>query len=159
MYSVKLDSDNYFTGSYASVGGIEGGIEVNELPEDMNKALCYKYDNHNVISTIKVPATDETTGEQKIVDGVPLFEDIQETHTILGWVFDEERYNLKVAEGAVDEIRLQRSQAFSVMDKYQLALVYEELTDIQRQELKDYRQNWLIAPETKIIPEKLEWLL
>lgn len=30
---VSLDKDNYFTGNYALVGSIEGGVEVKELPK------------------------------------------------------------------------------------------------------------------------------
>lgn len=33
MYSVKLDENKYFTGSYASVGSIPGGVMVDSLPE------------------------------------------------------------------------------------------------------------------------------
>ncbi len=45
---VKLDEKNYFTGSYAKVGKIEGGIEVNELPneQDSLKQLAYKRVNN-----------------------------------------------------------------------------------------------------------------
>lgn len=41
---ILLDKNNYFTGSYAIVGDIEGGIEVKELPpeKDSNKMLAYK---------------------------------------------------------------------------------------------------------------------
>ena len=42
-----LLKDNYFTGNYAIVGDIEGGIEVKELPpeEDIKKMLAYKLEN------------------------------------------------------------------------------------------------------------------
>lgn len=44
-----LLKDNYFTGSYARVGDIEGGIEVSELPptQDSKKMLAYKLENEN----------------------------------------------------------------------------------------------------------------
>lgn len=44
---ILLDENNYFTGSYAIVGNIEGGIEINELPpyEDIEKQLSCKYEN------------------------------------------------------------------------------------------------------------------
>lgn len=42
-----LLKDNYFTGSYAKIGDIDGGIEVKELPpmEDNKKMLAYKLEN------------------------------------------------------------------------------------------------------------------
>lgn len=42
-----LLKDNYFTGNYAKIGDIEGGIEVKELPpmEDSKKMLAYKLEN------------------------------------------------------------------------------------------------------------------
>lgn len=42
-----LLKDNYFTGNYAKVGDINGGIEVKELPpmEDSKKMLAYKLEN------------------------------------------------------------------------------------------------------------------
>lgn len=44
-----LLKDNYFTGNYAKIGDIEGGIEVKELPpeEDSKKMLAYKLENKN----------------------------------------------------------------------------------------------------------------
>ena len=44
-----LLKDNYFTGNYAKIGDIEGGIEVSELPpmEDSKKMLAYKLENKN----------------------------------------------------------------------------------------------------------------
>ena len=48
---ILLDKNNYFTGSYAIVGDIEGGIEVKELPpmEDHKKMLAYKLENEKWI--------------------------------------------------------------------------------------------------------------
>lgn len=42
-----LLKDNYFTGNYAKIGDIDGGIEVKELPpmEDNQKMLAYKLEN------------------------------------------------------------------------------------------------------------------
>lgn len=44
---VLLDENKYFTGSYAEIGGIVGGIEVAALPEtdDVLKQQAYKYEN------------------------------------------------------------------------------------------------------------------
>lgn len=42
-----LLKDNYFTGNFAKIGNIEGGIEVKELPpmQDSKKMLAYKLEN------------------------------------------------------------------------------------------------------------------
>lgn len=55
-------------------------------------------------------------------------------------------------------IRQQRNQEFKLVDKYQLTLVYNELTISQQAELAQYRQDWLDAPVTLIIPIRPAWL-
>ena len=42
--SVLLDEDGYWTGQYALLGGLDGGVEVDSLPEesDRQKQMCYK---------------------------------------------------------------------------------------------------------------------
>ena len=40
MINVLLDENNYFTGNYATVGKIEGGIDVESLPPSENQT-CY----------------------------------------------------------------------------------------------------------------------
>lgn len=44
-----LLKDNYFTGNYAKIGDIDGGVKVTELPpmEDTKKMLAYKLENEN----------------------------------------------------------------------------------------------------------------
>ena len=44
---ILLDENNYFTGSYAIVGDIEGGIEINELPpyKTIEEQISCKYEN------------------------------------------------------------------------------------------------------------------
>lgn len=71
MYNIKLDDNKYFTGSYVTVGTVNGGIDIPNLPptESIKKKLFYKYDYHDTV-----------------VDG--------ETISVLDWVFDEEKYNL-----------------------------------------------------------------
>ena len=46
---VLLDNNNYFTGNYAKIGDIDGGVKVSELPpmEDSKKMLAYKLENEN----------------------------------------------------------------------------------------------------------------
>ena len=36
MFNVLLDEDNYYTGVYAKVGKIEGGVDVDVLPPSEN---------------------------------------------------------------------------------------------------------------------------
>lgn len=45
--NILLDENNYFTGSYAIVGDIEGGIEINELPpyKTIEEQISCKYEN------------------------------------------------------------------------------------------------------------------
>lgn len=67
---VKLDENNYFTGSYATVGKIEGGVEVSQLPneQDSLKQLAYKLiDNDWVFDEAKYQellSAKETTEKQ-----------------------------------------------------------------------------------------------
>ena len=43
---VQLDENNYFTGNYATIGDIDGGIEASELPDlTENKSKAWKYEN------------------------------------------------------------------------------------------------------------------
>lgn len=43
---VQLDNNGYFTGNYAIIGDIDGGIEVSELPDlTENKSKAWKYEN------------------------------------------------------------------------------------------------------------------
>ena len=54
-------------------------------------------------------------------------------------------------------IRLRRAkECFPVINRG--ALWYEKLTDAQRQELSDWYQAWLDAPQTKAIPNKPTWI-
>lgn len=54
MFNVLLDEDNYYTGVYAKVGKIEGGVEVDVLPPSEN-SLGYKLVEEMVETTEKVP--------------------------------------------------------------------------------------------------------
>ena len=54
MFNVLLDEDNYYTGVYAKVGKIEGGVDVDVLPPSEN-SLGYKLVEEMVETTEKVP--------------------------------------------------------------------------------------------------------
>ena len=59
----------------------------------------------------------------------------------------------------LNELRRNREIAFKTIDKYQLVLYYNELTEVQKQELEQYRMKWLNVTETKIIPTKPNWMI
>lgn len=95
MYSVKLDENKYFTGRYAIIGKVDGGIDIDSLPpiEDYSKSLCYKYEYIEKSETSYVPVIDEETGEQKLDEnGEPLFTEDVHIINIMDWVFDEVKY-------------------------------------------------------------------
>ena len=57
----------------------------------------------------------------------------------------------------LSNIRFQReTECFSVINRG--ALWYDKLTDEQKAELAAWYQAWLDAPQTKVIPARLEWL-
>lgn len=54
MFNVLLDADNYYTGVYAKVGKIDGGVDVDVLPPSEN-SLGYKLVEEIVETTEKAP--------------------------------------------------------------------------------------------------------
>lgn len=115
---VLLDANNYFTGTYASVGGIVGGIQVNSLPSDLsdNKSNAWKYEPHEEdISNPDYiePIEGETT-------------DIPKTIKIsVEWAFDEERYKNILAE-----IKAEEERQASIMTNEELTESINDLGDI-----------------------------
>jgi hypothetical protein len=96
MYNIKLDENKYYTGSYAKIGNVEGGIDIPTLPptDDAEKAIFYKYDYHNVSNVYQVPDINETTGlQKKDENGNLIFKEETMTTSNLEWFFDEEKYN------------------------------------------------------------------
>ena len=72
-------------------------------------------------------------------------------------VFDEVKYNLACEEILLQEIRARReSECFPIVNRGQAW--YNLLTEQQRIELEVWYQAWLNAPETKVVPDKLEWI-
>lgn len=55
-----------------------------------------------------------------------------------------------------DELRGMRDTALLGMDKYQLAIPYSLLTDVQKEELATYRQALLDLPNDYDTPEEAE---
>lgn len=119
MYSVLLNNENYFAGSFAKVGTIPGGIMLDTLPPDINgeKSLYWKYGKYEIEKIIQVPVQgdpiqtpviDESTGEQKIGEdgelmftetpGTVTYEDQTITETVTGWYFDKQKYQTDVID-------------------------------------------------------------
>lgn len=64
---------------------------------------------------------------------------------------------ISIEEIKKDKIRQSREvECFSVINRGELW--YAKLTEEQRAELSTWYQAWLDAPQTKVIPEKLEWI-
>lgn len=57
----------------------------------------------------------------------------------------------------LENIRAKRQEEFALFDKYQLTLLWNSLTQQQQQEYADWRNAWLNATVTKIIPNRLDW--
>ena len=65
--------------------------------------------------------------------------------------------NITFGTDDLSKLRLRREiECFSVIDRSELW--YNDLTDEQYYELKNWRQAWLDVTETKIIPEAPKWL-
>lgn len=74
-----------------------------------------------------------------------------------GLVFDEKQAQKIQNEYRKNEIRVRREkECFSYINRG--ALWYNKLTPEQDAELQTWYDAWLEAPETLVIPEKLEWL-
>lgn len=160
MYSVKLDERNYFTGSYAKVGSIPGGVMVNKLPSDMTKCKCYQWITKEMPITKKIPVIDPDTGENVLDnEGNVIFTETEEMVPVTDWFLDEAKAIADEEAYKVEVIRVEREKAFLLIDKCQLSLVYADLTVTQQEELKTYRTEWLDAPATKVIPIKPNWLI
>lgn len=70
-----------------------------------------------------------------------------------------DRYKEEYKIYILEKIRKNRDFQFSKYDKYQLALVWQELTDEQKVEYASWRSSWLNATETLIEPSILSWFV
>lgn len=69
MYVVQLDENMFFTGTYAKIGSILNGVQVEELPPSEN-SLCYKLVDKEVTETKEIPVLQYimyTTSETETV--------------------------------------------------------------------------------------------
>ncbi len=53
-----------------------------------------------------------------------------------------------------DELRDFRQENLLYMDRYQLSIIYDNLTDAQRTELQQYRQDLLDLPQNYDTPQE-----
>lgn len=73
------------------------------------------------------------------------------------WVFDESKKSLVDKERQAMVIRFRRDEeCFPVINRG--GIWYDTLTKAEKDELLEWYQAWLDAPETGIIPEKPSWL-
>ncbi|MPW26395.1 hypothetical protein GC105_11405 [Alkalibaculum sp. M08DMB] len=54
-------------------------------------------------------------------------------------------------------LRDERNKAFAIGDKYQNFILWESLTEEQRQEYRNWREAWLNVTDNKVKPEKPIW--
>lgn len=113
MYNIKLDENNYYTGSYATVGKVEGGIEIPTLPPtaDLEKALFYKYDYHN-ITVIEQQPSDELDEY-----GNQVYEDVEVVKSVLDWIFDETKYNEYLVQKSKETLELTTDEKIIVLQE------------------------------------------
>ena len=73
-------------------------------------------------------------------------------------VYDGEQAKVLQAERNKDEIRFERQRVcFPVVNRGQFW--YDTLTQNEKNEIREWYQKWLDAPETGVVPEKLSWLI
>ena len=73
-------------------------------------------------------------------------------------VYDVEQAKALQAERNKDEIRFERQRVcFPVVNRGQFW--YDTLTQSEKNEIREWYQKWLDAPETGVVPEKLSWLI
>ena len=73
-------------------------------------------------------------------------------------VYDGERAKALEIERNKDEIRFERQRVcFPVVNRGQFW--YDTLTQNEKDEIREWYQKWLDAPETGVVPEKLSWLI
>ena len=124
---ICIDEAGRITG-YATLGGIEGGIEAPDtaldgIPPEYRSdqyLRCYRWD-----------------GAQVTLDAEAL------TGVLQG--------------EAIERIRMRRvAECFAIIDRGRLW--YESLTPEQLAELAAWRETWLTAPETGMAPERPAWI-
>ncbi|HEY8390093.1 MAG TPA: hypothetical protein VIL26_03990 [Clostridia bacterium] len=109
--------------------------------------------------------TDEVIEPYKEIDDDTLYERFFSTPGDRALFFEEdsivEKDRIFPDELVLLNIRLRREEeCFSITDRSQMwyNTVYVNFTDTQKQEFQDWYTAWLNAPETRVIPDKPDWL-
>lgn len=72
-------------------------------------------------------------------------------------VYDGEQAKILQAERNKDEIRFERQRVcFPVVNRGQFW--YDKLTQSEKDEIREWYQKWLDAPETGVVPEDLDFI-
>jgi len=120
---LQIDNNNYIVG-YATVGGIDGGIAVDD-------SLLQQIDPTKI-------------GYYTYIGGVINF--------------DTQKYDAANAVQHSEDIRARRAyECFVYVDRGKLW--YDKLTQSQLTLLKTWYDDWLDAPETKVVPMFLDFLV
>lgn len=152
-----LEKDVYFIPAYAT----------NKVPLKKKEGFALVFNEENqlwkqIVDYRNKTVYDKNTKEEIIVNYLG---ELKENHTFKKpntlfdeflnneWITNQEKYN----EYLLNEFRKERDKLLLKVDFYQLALVYTELTDIQKEQLKKYRTELLNSTKTQTLPAKPNW--
>ena len=152
MYNVQVDEKLFYTGTYAKVGTVNNGVNVEKLPPSEN-SLCYKLvdvevpnsyeepvlqyimesiDENGELITIELSKDEYDALEDKSAvvvsykedeDGNVVYETIKTTEIVKDWEFSQERFDeLEAAKKAKEE--QQKAEA-----EYQASISNETLAN------------------------------
>lgn len=80
--------------------------------------------------------------------------DIEPPHPVAVW--DQGSWSIPV-KVQIEDLRNQRQNEFILFDKYQLPLLWNELPEEKREEVKLWRIAWLNVTDTMNVPERPSW--
>lgn len=68
-YNIKLDDNKFFTGIYAKVGGVEGGVDLESLPPEENQ-LCYYWGDTTETVINKIPVIEKYVVDSNNIEDI-----------------------------------------------------------------------------------------
>lgn len=117
------------------------------IEKTTNKLLgWYDKDIHEEIPTHNVEVTDEVW-QEALNTNANCYENGKFIHK-------DFRTTEQIKEETLISFRANRDALLKEVDIYQGVLIYSELTDIQKNELKQYRLDLLESTETLVLPSK-----
>lgn len=122
----------------------------------MNKICILVEENEIIAWTDPIMDNDEyiPSLEGGIIVDTPIDVDLGDCIYVDGEIiFSPDRQRKR----QIAEIRMMRRKEFAKFDKYQLPYIQAEMTLDQIREYTEWRQAWLDAPETLVIPERPDW--